>query len=380
MGKALRTALPRTSPVCISFFLLALSYGVLMGTRGFSFLWPMCMSAFIFTGSMEFVTVNLLVSAFNPFVTFMLAVMLGTRHLFYGISMLGRFKNMGAKKPYLIFSLCDETFAIDNGTIIAADVDRGWFYFFVGLLNQSSWVAGATLGGLLGERITFNTSGLDFIMTAMFAVIFVDQWLTTKRKSHMAALTGHSGARDLSGGVRRRQFHDPIPGRHARHVHSAAAIPGRPEDRQDGRGERNEQRGQGDERMMIMTTWQGVITIIMAMLGTMLTRFLPFLLFPESKEPPRFITYLGTVSAVCHDRPACRVLAQRSAPDVRQPRHSRIVGDYRNRPAAHMEKEHAAVDRRRHRRLYAAGTAGFLVRRLPPVLGIAITWRAPSRI
>ena len=157
MGKAFRTALPRTSPVCISFFLLALSYGVLMGTRGFSFLWPMCMSAFIFTGSMEFVTVNLLVSAFNPFVTFMLAVMLGTRHLFYGISMLGRFKNMGAKKPYLIFSLCDETFAIDNGTIIAADVDRGWFYFFV---------------------------------TAMFAVIFVDQWLTTKRKSHMAALTG----------------------------------------------------------------------------------------------------------------------------------------------------------------------------------------------
>ena len=152
MGKAFRTALPRTSPVCISFFLLALSYGVLMGTRGFSFLWPMCMSAFIF--------------------------------------MLGRFKNMGAKKPYLIFSLCDETFAIDNGTIIAADVDRGWFYFFVGLLNQSSWVAGATLGGLLGERITFNTSGLDFIMTAMFAVIFVDQWLTTKRKSHMAALTG----------------------------------------------------------------------------------------------------------------------------------------------------------------------------------------------
>ena len=104
MGKAFRTALPRTSPVCISFFLLALSYGVLMGTRGFSFLWPMCMSAFIFTGSMEFVAVNLLVSAFNPFVTFMLAVMLGTRHLFYGISMLGRFKNMGAKKPYLIFS------------------------------------------------------------------------------------------------------------------------------------------------------------------------------------------------------------------------------------------------------------------------------------
>ena len=139
---------------------------------------------------LEFVLASLLLGAFSPLSAFLMALMIQARHLFYGISMLGRFKNMGAKKPYLIFSLCDETFAIDNGTIIAADVDRGWFYFFVGLLNQSSWVAGATLGGLLGERITFNTSGLDFIMTAMFAVIFVDQWLTTKRKSHMAALTG----------------------------------------------------------------------------------------------------------------------------------------------------------------------------------------------
>ena len=187
---AFKTALPKTLPVCITFFLLALSYGVLMGTRGFSFLWPMCMSAFIFTGSMEFVTVNLLVSAFNPFATFMLAVMLGTRHLFYGISMLGRFKNMGVKKPYPIFSLCDETFAIDNGTVIPKGVNRGWFYFFVGFLNQFSWVAGATVGGILGGRITFDTSGLDFIMTAMFAVIFADQWLATKHKSHMAALTG----------------------------------------------------------------------------------------------------------------------------------------------------------------------------------------------
>lgn len=190
VAKAFMTALPRTLPVCISFFFLAMSYGVLMGTRGFSFLWPMCMSAFIFTGSMEFVTVELLVSAFNPLAALMLAIMLGTRHLFYGISMLGRFKNMGWKKPYLIFSLCDETFAIDNGTTIPDTVDRGWFYFFVGLLNQLSWVAGATLGGVLGGRITFGTAGLDFVMTAMFVVIFVDQWMTTKRKSHMAALTG----------------------------------------------------------------------------------------------------------------------------------------------------------------------------------------------
>ena len=188
MGKAFRTALPRTSPVCISFFLLALSYGVLMGTRGFSFLWPMCMSAFIFTGSMEFVTVNLLVSAFNPFVTFMLAVMLGTRHLFYGISMLEKYKGMGWKKPYLIYGMCDETFSINCSAEIPEGIDRGWFYFFVTLLNQFYWVASATLGGVLGSFIHFNTEGLDFVMTAMFVVIFLEQWL--KEKHHASEWIG----------------------------------------------------------------------------------------------------------------------------------------------------------------------------------------------
>ena len=188
MGKALRTALPRTSPVCISFFLLALSYGVLMGTRGFSFLWPMCMSAFIFTGSMEFVTVNLLVSAFNPFVTFMLAVMLGTRHLFYGISMLEKYKGMGWKKPYLIFGMCDETFSINCTVTPPEGVDRGWFMFFVTLLNQTYWVAGATLGALLGSVLHFDTTGIEFVMTALFTVMFVNQW--EEAKDHRPALTG----------------------------------------------------------------------------------------------------------------------------------------------------------------------------------------------
>ncbi len=188
--KALKAAVPKVLPICISFFFLAMSYGLLMGTRGFSFLWPMCMSAFIFTGSMEFVTVNLLVSAFNPFATLMLAVMMGTRHLFYGLAMLGKFKHMGCKKFYLIYAMCDETFAVNSSARIPDDVDRGWFYFFVSLLNQVSWVSGATIGGIIGGRLTFNTEGLDFVMTALFVVIFVDQWMSSKRKSHMAALTG----------------------------------------------------------------------------------------------------------------------------------------------------------------------------------------------
>ena len=188
--RALRAAFPQTIPVLAGYFVLGLGYGIYVQSLGLPVWMPMLMGTVVYGGSLEFVLASLLLGAFSPLSAFLMALMIQARHLFYGISMLGRFKNMGAKKPYLIFSLCDETFAIDNGTIIADDVDRGWFYFFVGLLNQSSWVAGATLGGLLGERITFNTSGLDFIMTAMFAVIFVDQWLTTKRKSHMAALTG----------------------------------------------------------------------------------------------------------------------------------------------------------------------------------------------
>ena len=103
LSKALRAAVPKSLPVCVSFLFLALSYGVLMGTKGFSFVWPMCMSAFIFTGSMEFVTVNLLLSAFNPIAAFLLAIMIGARHIFYGISMLGKYRNMGVKKFYLIY-------------------------------------------------------------------------------------------------------------------------------------------------------------------------------------------------------------------------------------------------------------------------------------
>ena len=188
--KAFKTAVPLTLPISVSFFFLAVSYGVLMGTKGFSFVWPMCMSAFIFTGAMEFVTVNLLLSAFNPFATLLLALMIGARHLFYGISMLGKFRNTGAKKFYLIYGMCDETFALNSSVSLPEDVDRGWFYCFVTLLNQAYWVLGATIGGLVGGRLTFNVKGLEFVLTAMFVVVFIDQWLTSKRKQHMAALTG----------------------------------------------------------------------------------------------------------------------------------------------------------------------------------------------
>lgn len=102
--------------------------------------------------------------------------------------MLDRFRGMGWKKIYLIFGMCDETFSINYTAEIPPDVDRGWFMFFVTLLNHFYWFFGATLGGIFGGLIHFSTEGLDFVVTAMFVVIFLEQWL--KEKDHTSALAG----------------------------------------------------------------------------------------------------------------------------------------------------------------------------------------------
>lgn len=180
--KAFKAALPYTLPICAGFLFLGISYGFLMGSRGFSFVYPLCMSALIFAGSMEFVTVDLLLSTFNPIAAFIMALMVNARHLFYGLTMLDRFRDTGRKKPYLIFGMCDETFAINSSVEPPADVDRGWFMFFVTLLNQLYWVAGATIGGVLGNVVSFDTTGLDFVLTALFFVLFLDQWLAATGK------------------------------------------------------------------------------------------------------------------------------------------------------------------------------------------------------
>ncbi len=185
---ALRTAFPYTIPIFAGFWFLGLTYGIYMNVSGFSFWYPMIMSAVIFGGSLEFVTVNLLLGAFNPLQALTLALMIQARHLFYGISMLDKYKQTGWKKYYLIFGMCDESFSINYTAKIPDDVDKGWFMFWVTLLNQLYWVSGSTLGGLLGSLLTFNTQGLEFVMTAMFVVIFLEQWL--KEKKHWTALIG----------------------------------------------------------------------------------------------------------------------------------------------------------------------------------------------
>jgi 4-azaleucine resistance transporter AzlC len=186
--KALKAAFPYTIPIFAGFWFLGLAYGIYMNVSGFSFVYPMIMSLIIFGGSLEFVAVEMLLSPFAPVQVLIMTLLIQARHLFYGISMLEKFKNMGWKKFYLIFGMCDETFSINYTAHIPEDVDRGWFMFFVTLLNQIYWVSGSTIGGLLGSLIHFNTDGISFVMTAMFVVIFMEQWM--KEKHHVSAYIG----------------------------------------------------------------------------------------------------------------------------------------------------------------------------------------------
>lgn len=186
--RAFLAALPHTLPICVAFLFLGMSYGFYMHSKGFSFVYPMLMSLFIFAGSMEFVAVGLLLGPFNPVSAFLLTLMVNARHLFYGISMLDKYRDCGLKKGYLIFGLCDESFSINCSVAPPPGVDRGWFMFFVTLLNHIYWVLGATLGGLVGYAVSFDAKGIEFVMTALFVVIFLNQWKAAE--GHLPALIG----------------------------------------------------------------------------------------------------------------------------------------------------------------------------------------------
>ena len=165
-----------------------MTYGIYMNVSGFGFWYPMLMSLTIFAGSVEFVTVNMLLGAFSPLQALAMTIMINARHLFYGISMLDKYRGNGIKDSYLIFGMCDESFSINYTADIPEGIDRGWFMFFVTALNHFYWFFGATLGGIFGSLIRFNTEGIDFVMTAMFVVILLEQWM--KENNHTSTLAG----------------------------------------------------------------------------------------------------------------------------------------------------------------------------------------------
>lgn len=185
---ALKAAFPYTIPVFTGFIFLGIAYGILMNSKGYGFGWIVFMSLFVFAGSMQYVAITLLTSVFDPISAFLLTLMVNARHLFYGISMLEKYKGTGKFKPYLIFGLCDETFSIICSTESPEGINRNWFMFFITLLDHSYWVIGSALGGLLGSMVSFNTKGLDFVLTALFVVIFIGQWKS--QKNHRPAIVG----------------------------------------------------------------------------------------------------------------------------------------------------------------------------------------------
>lgn len=186
--RALKAAFPHTIPIFAGFWFLGMTYGIYMNVSGFPFWYPMIMSLTIFAGSVEFVAVNLLLGAFHPLQAFAMTLMINARHLFYGLSMLEKYRGNGWKDFYLIFGMCDESFSINYTAEIPEGIDKGWFMFFVTLLNHFYWFFGASLGGIFGSLIHFNTEGLDFVMTAMFVVIFMEQWM--KEKNHVSSVAG----------------------------------------------------------------------------------------------------------------------------------------------------------------------------------------------
>ena len=186
--KAFRAAFPLTVPIFAGFCFLGMAYGIYMNAAGFSPWYPFFMSMLIFGGSLEFIAVSMLLAPFAPLQAFIVALMVQARHIFYGLSMLEKFRGTGWKKPYLIFGMCDETFSINFTAKVPEGVDRGWMMFFVTLLNQLYWVSGATIGAIDGSMLSFDTHGVEFVMTAMFTAIFMEQWM--KERLHYTAIIG----------------------------------------------------------------------------------------------------------------------------------------------------------------------------------------------
>ena len=185
---ALKAAFPHTIPIFTEFIFIGIAYGILMNSKGYGFGWSLLFSLVVFAGSSQYVAITFLTSVFNPVYALMMSLMINARHLFYGISLIEKFRDTGKLKPFLIFGLCDETFSVVCSAEPPEGVNKGWFMFFITFLNYIYWALGSTLGGLIGSMVSFNTKGLDFVLTALFVVIFIGQWKS--QKDHKPALTG----------------------------------------------------------------------------------------------------------------------------------------------------------------------------------------------
>lgn len=186
--KAFRAAFPLTLPVMAGYLFLGLGFGILLASKGYSCLWAFFMAVIIYAGSMQYAAIDLLAAGASLITTGIITVAIQIRHLFYGLSLIEKYRHVGKKRWMMIYELTDETYSLVATSKPPEGVDTGWFYFFISLLDHSYWIAGCTLGALFGTLVKFNTKGVDFVMTALFIVLFINQWLDTKE--HRPALIG----------------------------------------------------------------------------------------------------------------------------------------------------------------------------------------------
>ena len=185
---ALRAAFPATVPVLTGYLCLGFAYGFLMVSQGFAPYWAILMSLVVFGGSIQFLAVTLLAAAFDPLAAFFLSFMVNARHIFYGLSMLAPYRAAGSARPALIALLTDETFSVVSATEPPEGVSRRDYCLWVSLLDYGYWVAGTAAGALFGNFLTFDTTGMDFALTALFVVLFMEQW--KKKENRFSGVVG----------------------------------------------------------------------------------------------------------------------------------------------------------------------------------------------
>lgn len=189
MKKMIKKAFIDTIPVLTGYLVLGFGFGIILKANGYGIFMAFVMSFVIYAGSMQYVAIGLLTSGASLITAALTTLMVNARHLFYGISMLDKYKNTGKRKPYLIFALTDETYSlVCNENPDIADKEKNNYYLFVSLFDQIYWILGSLLGAAVGSIVKFNSEGIDFALTALFLTVFLEQWLTTKK--HTPAIIG----------------------------------------------------------------------------------------------------------------------------------------------------------------------------------------------
>ena len=187
--KLIKRAFADTIPVLTGYVVLGIGFGILLSANGYGVWYSLAMSALIYAGSLQYLAVGMLCGGVSLAALALTSLMVNARHLFYGISMIDKYRGTGWRKGYIIFALTDETYSLVCKTPDGVDEKQlPDYYFLVSLMNHLYWITGSVLGSLCGGLITFSTEGIDFALTALFITVLTDQWL--KAKNHFAAIVG----------------------------------------------------------------------------------------------------------------------------------------------------------------------------------------------